>query len=461
MHILYSMALSLWLAVSAPWWVVQMLRHGKYRAGLAERFGRVPERVRAGRDARPCIWVHAVSVGEVLAVSGLIMQLRQRFSGHRVVISTTTLTGQKLARERFGAENVFYFPLDFASAIRPYLRALRPELVVIAETEFWPNFLRLGHASGARIAIVNARISDRSFPRYRALRGLVGRVLSGVDVFLAQSEEDARRLREIGAEPERVQVAGNLKFDVKPPAEPPLVAGLRNSFAASGAGPVLVCGSTVEGEEPPVLEAFKRVLAGFPKAVLLLAPRHPERFAGVAELLGASGLSFWRRSQLSDVLNAKGAEVAKVTSPSFASLRMGHPGSEIPVSGGGVLLLDTIGELGAAYSLADVAFVGGSLAPRGGHNILEPALFGAAVLVGPHTENFRDIIALFAKADAVLVVADSDELGAAFIELLRDEQKRKSLGMRAAAVMKQHSGATARTLDTLASYVCTKEPDER
>jgi 3-deoxy-D-manno-octulosonic-acid transferase len=434
MHILYSMTLSLWLVLSAPWWAVQMLRHGKYRAGLGERFGRVPERILAGHDARPCIWVHAVSVGEVLAVSGLITQLRQRFSGHRIVISTTTATGQKLARDRFGAENVFYFPLDFASAIRPYLRALQPELVVIAETEFWPNFLRLAHESGTRIAIVNARISDRSFPRYRALRSLVRRVLSGVDAFLAQSEEDARRLREIGAASDRVQVAGNLKFDVKPPAEPPLVSALRKSFGESGAGPVLVCGSTVEGEEPLVLEPFKRVLAGFPKAVLLLAPRHPERFAAVAELLASSGLPYLRRSQL---------------------------GSEVSVQGGSVLLLDTIGELGAAYSLADVAFVGGSLAPRGGHNILEPALFGAAVLVGPHTENFRDIITLFAKADAVRVVADGDELGAVFTELLSDEQKRKALGARAAAVMKQHSGTTARTLNTLSSCVSTKEPATR
>jgi 3-deoxy-D-manno-octulosonic-acid transferase len=431
MHILYSMALSVSLVLASPWWLVQMLRHGKYRAGLGERFGSVPARILDGQDARPCIWLHAVSVGEVLAVAGLIKELQRRFPSHRVVVSTTTATGQKLARDRFGAENVFYFPVDFAFAIRPSLRALRPELVVIAETEFWPNFLRLAHASGARIAVVNARISDRSFPRYRALRRLTGRVLRVVDIFLSQSEEDARRLREIGAAPERVQVAGNLKFDVKPPVESPLIASLRNVLAEKGAGPVLVCGSTVEGEEPLVLEAFKHVLAGFPRAVLLLAPRHPERFAGVAEMVAASGLPFWRRSQLA---------------------------ADVPVSGGGILLLDTIGELGGAYALADVAFVGGSLAPRGGHNILEPALFGAAVLVGPHTENFRDIIALFAKADALRVVADGNQLGAAFLELLGDNPKRKALGERAAAVMKKHSGATARTIDALALYISAQEP---
>jgi 3-deoxy-D-manno-octulosonic-acid transferase len=346
------------------------------------------------------------------------------------VISTTTATGQKLARDRFGAENVFYFPVDFAFAIRPYLRALRPDVVAIAETEFWPNFLRLASQSGAHIVVVNARISDRSFPRYRALRGIVRRVLAPVDAFLAQSAEDARRLREIGAASERVQVAGNLKFDVNPPVEPPVIAALRRSFAETGAGPVLVCGSTVEGEEPPVIEAFRRVLARFPRAVMLLAPRHPERFAAVADMLAASGLPYWRRSQF---------------------------GGSVPACKGGVLMLDTIGELGAAYALAEVAFVGGSLAPRGGHNILEPALFGAATLVGPHTENFRDIIALFAEAHAVRVVADGEELAAVFIELLSDHQERQALGGRAAAVMSQNAGATARTLDALSVFVHTPE----
>ncbi len=210
----------------------------------------------------------------------------KRFPQHRVVVSTTTDTGQELARKRFGADNVFYFPMDFAFAIRPYLQALQPELVVLAETEFWPNFLRLAHASGARIAVVNARISDRSWPRYRRFRWALRRMLAHVDLFLAQTEQDSSRLRSIGADAGRVQVTGNLKFDVSLPAPPPLVESLRRALAAEAAGPVLVCGSTVEGEEPPLLKAFQNLRVAHPRAVMILAPRHPERFDDVAILLG-------------------------------------------------------------------------------------------------------------------------------------------------------------------------------
>ena len=202
------------------------------------------------------IWVHAVSVGEVLAVGGLVEEMRRSFPGFRVLISTTTNTGQELARKRFGEENVFYFPLDFAFAVRPYLQALKPELVVLAETEFWPNFLHLAHASGARIAVVNARISDRSWPSYRRFRWALRRMLAHVDMFLAQTQEDAARLQSLGANAGRVQVTGNLKFDVSLPAPPPIVETLRRALASDGAGPVLVCGSTVEGEEPALLNGI-------------------------------------------------------------------------------------------------------------------------------------------------------------------------------------------------------------
>ena len=257
MYLIYSALLAAAMLVSLPYWLLQSMRHGKYRAGLGERLGRIPRRLVA-QPARPAIWIHAVSVGEVLAISGLVTELTKRFSQHRVVISTTTDTGQKLARTRFGAENVFYFPLDFAFAIRPYLRLLQPQLVVIAETEFWPNFLRLAHASGARIAVVNARISDRSWPGYRRFRRLLAGVLQHVDLFLTQTSEDARRLEEIGAPPERVLATGNLKFDVPVPAAPPIIASLRAAFQQAQTGPVIVCGSTVEGEEPLLLQAFDK-----------------------------------------------------------------------------------------------------------------------------------------------------------------------------------------------------------
>ena len=418
MYLIYSALLAAGLLLTLPYWLMQRLRHGKYRAGLSERLGRIPQRL-IGQPARPTIWVHAVSVGEVLAVSGLVAELKRRFPNYRIVISTTTDTGQKLARTRFGAENVFYFPLDFAFAIRPYLRWLRPELIVIAETELWPNFLRLGKASGARIAIVNGRISDRSWPRYRRFQHLLARVLRQVDLFLTQTEEDARRLAQIGAPKERIQVTGNLKFDVPAPTAPPIIASLRAAFQQADAGPVIVCGSTVEGEEPILLQAFVNILASHPRAVLILAPRHPERFKEVADLLGHLGIRFWRRSLWS--------------------------GDPIVA---GVLLIDSIGELAALYSLADVAFVGGSLVPRGGHNIIEPALHGVPIIVGNHTENFRDIVSLFQSRDAVRVVGPA-ELPLAFMELISNPAERIALGRRAAETLRAQMGATQRTMQAL------------
>lgn len=402
------------MLASMPYWLLQMARHGKYRKGFAERLGRVPARLQLPAANVRVIWVHAVSVGEVLAVAGLVEQLR-RGSQHRIVISTTTDTGQALARKRFGEANVFYFPLDFAFAIRRYLRALRPEMIVIAETEFWPNFIRLVHASGAKIAVVNARISDRSWPRYRRFRGLMRRLLADVDLFLAQTSEDATRLQDIGAAPERVRVSGNLKFDIPVPVPPAIVEEVRASIEASATGPVLVCGSTVEGEEPLLLNALENVLVQYPRAAMILAPRHPERFPAVAALLERMSIRFWPRSAWN-----------------------GEP------LNGGVLLLDTIGELAALYALADIAFVGGSLVPRGGHNIIEPAQYGMAIVVGNHTENFRDIVTLFQSRDAVRIVGPA-ELPLMFLDLLADDAERSALGQRAIETMRSQIGATQRT----------------
>jgi 3-deoxy-D-manno-octulosonic-acid transferase len=418
MYLIYSALLAAAMLLTLPYWLLQRMRHGKYGAGLGERLGRIPRRLVA-QPARPTIWIHAVSVGEVLAISGLATELTKRFSQHRVVISTTTDTGQKLARTRFDEENVFYFPLDFAFAIRPYLRLLQPKLVVIAETEFWPNFLRLAHDSGARIAVVNGRISDRSWPGYRRFRRLLSGVLQRVDLFLTQTAEDARRLVEIGAPPELVRATGNLKFDVPAPAAPPIIASLRAAFQQAQTGPVIVCGSTVEGEEPLLLQAFINILASHPRAVMVLAPRHPERFDEVAELLNQLGIRFWRRS-----------------------LWGGDPIL------GGVLLIDTIGELAALYALADVACVGGSLVPRGGHNIIEPALHGVPIVVGNHTENFRDIVSLFQSRDAVRVVGPA-ELPLVLMDLISNPAERAELGRRAAETIRAQMGATQRTMQAL------------
>jgi 3-deoxy-D-manno-octulosonic-acid transferase len=267
--------------------------------------------------------------------------------------------------------------------------------------------------------VVNARISDRSWPSYRRFRGLLRKVLVNVDLFLAQTEQDAERLRDIGGNAERVRVAGNLKFDIPVPSAPAMVESLRNSIAGSGAGPVLVCGSTVEGEESLLLRSFENLLVRHPGAVMILAPRHPERFSAVAALLEKISIRFWRRSAWnSEALN------------------------------GGVLLLDSIGELAALYALADIAFVGGSLVPRGGHNIIEPAQYGVATVVGNHTENFRDIVSLFQRRDAVRIVGPA-ELPLVLMELLAHDAERRALGQRAAETMRSQLGATSRTADAL------------
>ena len=429
MYALYSALLAFFVVLTLPYWLLQMLRHGKYRAGLRQRFGAVPPAF-AGRGEKPVIWVHAVSVGEVVASSAVVKALQQNFPSHRVLISTTTSTGQKLAAQRFGTVDVFYFPLDFAFAIRPYLEVLRPELVVVAETEFWPNFLRLAKRSGARIAVINCRISDRSFPGYKRLRfwlpRLLEKTLENVDLFLAQTEEDGRRLIEIGAAESKVTVVGNLKFDVAPPPSPAIVASLQESFRYSDTQPVLVCGSTVDGEEGALLSAFRNILANHPKAVMMLAPRHPERFLEVAALVEQLGFRMWRRSLWS--------------------------GEALT---GGVFLVDSIGELAALYSLATVAFVGGSLVPRGGHNILEPALYGVPIVTGNNYDNFRDVVNFFASRNAVRIVGVAD-LPLVFLELIENVDERMTLGRNARAAFESQRGATAKTISSVLHLMGTE-----
>jgi 3-deoxy-D-manno-octulosonic-acid transferase len=418
MYLVYSTLLAVVLLLGLPYWLFRTLRHSKRHLGLSERLGKVPERL-ARHQSRPAIWVHAVSVGELIAVSDLITGLTRLYPGYRVVVSTTTAAGQTLARTRFGKNSVFYFPLDFKFAIQPFLRILRPQLIVIAETEFWPNFLRLAHQRGARIAIVNARISDRSYPGYRRFRSFWMKVLQPIDIFLTQTQEDRRRLADIGAPVERVQVSGNLKFDVSLPPPSAIVSSLRSAFQQAQAGPVLVCGSTVDGEETLLMRAFENVLASHPRAVMILAPRRLERFDEVAQLLQQLGIRFWRRS-----------------------LWNGDP------IVGGVLLIDSIGELASLYALGDVAFVGGSLVPKGGHNIIEPARHGVPIVVGNHTENFRDIVGLFQSRNAVRVVGPA-ELPLVFLELFSNEAERAALGRRAAETLRSQTGATEKTIQAL------------
>ncbi len=426
----YNVALLAALVAGAPWWLWRMATTQKYREGLRERLGRVPKRMVAGSGAggRPLIWVHAVSVGEVLAVTRLVKALDAGLSGFSVAISTTTRTGQALARERFGANRVFYCPLDLPWAVRAYLKALKPRMLVLAETEFWPNLLNRCFRRGIPVAVVNARISDRSWPRYNMLRRMWKPLLNRLNSVQAQSETDAVRLIALGCAPERVVVAGNLKFDVRAAGE----AEATRLLKANSAGlRFAVAGSTLEGEEAALLEAWPKLLAADPKLAMVLAPRHPERFAAVAALLEKSGNRWTRRSKFA------------------AALRPGE-----------IVLLDTIGELASVYSLASVAFVGGSLVPAGGHNPLEPAQFGVPIVMGPHYANFVAITDSL-RAREALRIAAKEELADALIALLSDRTAAEAMGARAREVFEQQAGATDRCVAALRKLLASGTELER
>ena len=409
----YNLALILVLLVSAPWWLFLMATTQKYREGFLERLGAV--RPLKGGGGRPMIWIHAVSVGEVLAVSRLVKTLDAELPEYFLAISTTTRTGQELARERFGRERVFYCPLDLRWAVGIYLRERKPAMLVLAETEFWPNLMSRCFRLGVPVVVVNARISDHSWPRYRRLRGLWRPFLSRLTAVLAQSELDAKRLRALGCE--TATVAGNLKFDVRSGRDSAAVTLLEE---LRGGLRLVVAGSTLEGEEAMLLAAWPEVLKADAQMAMVLAPRHPERFAAVADLLERSGVPWRKRSAMGK-----------------AALRPGE-----------IVLLDSMGELATVYSVAAVAFVGGSLVAAGGHNPLEPAQFSAPVVMGGHYVNFRAMVEALRERDALRIVA-ADELAGVLVALLSDAGAAAAMGERGKRVFEDHAGATARSVDVI------------
>lgn len=418
----YSALLLVALVLGAPWWLLRMATSGRYRAGLAGRLGFVPKQLRAavaGRD-HDVVWVHAVSVGEVMAATQLIRELSAVRPEWLIAVSTTTATGQRLAKQRLPELPVFYLPLDFAFVVRRYLRVLQPKLLVLMESELWPNLILQCAKTGVPMAVVNARVSDRSFPRYLRLRRLWRPLLAKISLFLAQSEETAERLIQIGAPAERVQVTGNLKYDLREGRESSLVAMVREQLPVQAR--VVVSGSTLDGEEKILLAAWPRVLAAEPNAVMVLAPRHPDRFAAVAAMIGAAEFTLLRASEFRE--------------------------RPQPVAAGSIFLLDTIGDLAAMYSLGALAFVGGSLVAAGGHNPLEPARFSVPVLMGESFENFREIVHVLQVHNAIRIVstaAFTDTLAA----MLHHTDEAKAMGQRGRKVFDAQAGATARTVQAL------------
>ncbi len=448
MYFIYSFLMGAATLLLVPYWLIKGLRQKKYLANLRERLGFSTGSLDKLPADRPgAIWIHAVSVGELLSSVALAKGLKEAYPNRPLVVSTTTVTGQSLARERLQfADAVFYFPLDWSFCVRRALRAVRPSLIVVLETEIWPNFLRETRQQSIPVLFVSGRISDRSFARYQRYLGRFGfflrpflrSALANASAFLMQSEKDAERLRALGAPADRVSVSGNLKYDMELPAPTPLSSWLEAEARRQGRSPIVVAGSVVATEEPLALIAFGVVQGEHPNALLVLAPRKPERFEAAAEFIHESRRKFIRRSELAVSGHAQGTAVGN----------NGSISRDVTV-----ILLDSIGELASVYRLADGAFVGGSLVPSGGHNILEPAAFGKIPVFGPSMENFADIAARFVGADAAIQVESPEDAGVAWIELLRNPERCRKMGENAQRLVDSSRGATDRALAEIAKFI--------
>jgi 3-deoxy-D-manno-octulosonic-acid transferase len=421
MYSAYSLLTLVVFVVVSPYFVYQALRYKKYIGSLRQRLGFLP--ISFNIDGDESIWIHAVSVGEVLTARALAADLKLRYPRLRLFLSTTTIAGQQVARRNLQhVDGVFYFPFDWAFIVRRTLALVKPRIFIMMETEIWPNLLHACRKRGVNTVVINGRISQRSFSRYRLVRPFFRRVLSDVDRFCMQSEESARRLLTLGADPARVTVTGSLKFDSLelPTATPhgkPRERVLR-FFRLSPNRTVVVAGSTMKGEEAAFLRAFVRVKAKFPGALAVVAPRQPERFAEVERLAREAGFVTTRRSEL----------------PIDADPRAD------------VVVLDTIGELAQLYQVATAVFVGGSLADHGGHNILEPAIFGKPIVFGPHMQNFREIADAFLTNSAAVQVQSERELDEVLIQLVTDPVRQARLGAAARALVEANRGAKDKTL---------------
>lgn len=448
MHFIYSLLMGLAALLLTPYWVVQGLRHGKYFSNLGQRLGfSFPTLSKLPENRPGAIWLHAVSVGEAMSGITLARRLKQAYPDRPLVVSTTTLTGQALARERMPfADAIFYFPLDWGFCVRRALRAVRPSIVIVLETEIWPNFLREARRCSVPVVFVSGRISDRSFARYQRflavfgffLRPFLRSALSDVSAFLMQSDRDAERVRALGAPPDHVQVSGNLKYDLELPAITPISNWLATEAQRRGRSPIIVAGSVVATEEPHALIAFGTLQGEYPKALLVLAPRKPECFDSAAEFIDESHRKFLRRSQL------------PVPGPSQNGAQSGEFSIPDDVT---VILLDSIGELASLYRVADGAFVGGSLVPSGGHNILEPAAFGKIPVFGPSMENFAEIASRFTAAGAAVQVESPEDAGVAWIELLRNPERAAHMGETARNLVESSRGATDRAIAEIARHL--------
>ncbi len=398
-------------------------------ASFAERFGAIPEEELQMIAGRPVIWLHAVSVGEAIAARPLLKALRSRYPDHAILVSNTTETGRGIASGFPEKDLCFYFPFDFLPAVRRTLDKVRPKLVIIMETEIWPNFNREAAHRNIPLILANGRISDRSFSRYLRFSWFFRHSLQLFSNLCMQTKADRERIIAIGAPPERVLVTGNLKYDIpfrQVPEEEK--AALRERYSIPEGLSVITAGSTHPGEEEYLLNAYRELLQTNKDLFLVLVPRHPERAGEVASLLERAGLPFRRRTQLNDT-----------ALKTFAA--------------GEVLLVDTIGEMMGFYAMSDLAYVGGSLVPTGGHNLLEPASLGIPCVFGPHMTNFREIAALVLQYLAGIQVEAPEDLVKVCQYLIDDSDKRLATGENGLAMMKENGGATERHMEAIARYL--------
>ena len=430
MYFLYSIVLTLGFVILLPRFLYDGVRKGKYAAGFKQRLGKLPPFDAKGKKV---VWLHCVSVGEANAARPLARQIKRDFPQVSLIVSTTTRTGQEIAHKAFAdsADLIFYFPFDWRFTVRRALRHLTPSVVLLMETEFWFNFIRGSSKSGARVCVVNGRLSERSFNRYTKIKRFMKRILGYLDLALMQTNADATRLMSLGARGSKVKVTGNLKFDHDLGNEASELTGeMRDRFAIASEAPLIIAASTHRNEEKWLLEAFKEIWKSSPDGLprLMIAPRHPERFDEVAALIEGTGFSRARRS---DVASA-GDGTAEV------------------------ILLDSIGELRFLYPLAEIVFVGGSLIPHGGQSVLEPAAAGKAMVTGHHTANFKAVVEEFLEKDALVQLPElsEKEVVAALVSsingLLSDTGRRHSLAANAQKVMQNNRGATTRTLEYIA-----------
>jgi 3-deoxy-D-manno-octulosonic-acid transferase len=429
MYVLYSLLILFLGVIVSPYLAYQAIRYKKYIGSLGQRMGYLP--VSFNLDGEDSIWIHAVSVGETMTVRALIADLRRRYPSLRIFLSTTTMAGQQVARRNVqDVDAVFYLPLDLPFIVRRTLRLVKPRLFVMMETEIWPNLLRQCKRMGIATVMVNGRISSRSYPRYKIARPFFRRVLGDVDRFCMQTEESARRVIDIGAKPANVVVTGSLKFDsLDTPGAATLDGRGQNRvlryFRMSSGRPVIVAGSTMREEEQMVLQVFRRIKTATANPLLVIAPRHPERFAEVAQLARDQAFVTAKRSDL--LIDAE-------------------PRAD-------VVVLDTIGELAQVYQIATAVFVGGSLVDSGGHNILEPAVYGKPIVFGPHMYNFKEIAQAFIAQDAAVQVTGVRELEEVLLALLTDPVRRARLGAAARALVESNRGAKDKCLAMIAQLL--------